>query len=307
MNEMQGKDGMDELEATLMDDLRAEGAPQSGDGAKLAGWTAAAVAAASVPAAAAVAGGTSKGLLSSPWLAGGIVATVVGAAAWFGLAEPDPPAPKPPAVDASAVEAPAPVQTPATSPVSPAVARDATSQSPALAAPAVDADTPGAEASDGGAEAKKARTGSGRRSTAKRPAATEPGPSKAPAPETLDAAGLYARANRARRAGDDATAIADYRTLQTQFPDSRQATTSRVTLGRMLLKRGDAAAALPLFQAYLRAAPRGTMAEEARVGRADALGKLGRKAEQRAAWEELLRLHPGSVHAPRGRRVLAGG
>jgi len=119
------------------------------------------------------------------------------------------------------------------------------------------------------------------------------------------AADLFARANEARRSGNELGAVDLYRELLATFPGSREATATRVTLGRLLLDRiGDAGGSLALFDAYLAGSPAGTLAEEARVGRALALGRLGRSAEERAAWEDLLARHPDSVHAPRARARL---
>jgi len=114
------------------------------------------------------------------------------------------------------------------------------------------------------------------------------------------AADLYSAANAARREGSAAEAARMYRELLTSFPGSREAAASRVTLGRLLLDRlGDPAGAVPLFDSYL--AGGGTLAEEARLGRALALGRLGRSAQERAAWQDLLARHPQSVHADRAR------
>lgn len=116
---------------------------------------------------------------------------------------------------------------------------------------------------------------------------------------------LLARANEARRRGELRGAARLYRVLQRTYPSSREAAVSRVTLGRLLLDGlGEASAALPEFDRYLAAHPGGVLAEEARVGRALALGRLGREAEERAAWRDLLAHHPDSLHADRARSRL---
>jgi TolA-binding protein len=113
---------------------------------------------------------------------------------------------------------------------------------------------------------------------------------------------LYAAANEARR-HDPAEAVRLYHQLQQQFPGTREEINSRFTLGRLLLDRGeDPAQALALFTRYL--AANGTLAEEARLGRATALGRLGRSQEERQAWQELLAFHPNSIHAERARKRL---
>jgi TolA-binding protein len=127
-----------------------------------------------------------------------------------------------------------------------------------------------------------------------------------PGGETFGPAELFARANDARRANDTKGAIALYEELQSKFPDSREASTSRVALGRLLLDRaGDPTRARALFSGYLDRDPAGPLAEEARVGRALAAMRLGDGEGERVAWQELLERHPGSVHAARARQRLS--
>ncbi|HJL16713.1 MAG TPA: hypothetical protein RMH99_13705 [Sandaracinaceae bacterium LLY-WYZ-13_1] len=141
-------------------------------------------------------------------------------------------------------------------------------------------------------------------SAAARAGPPEPSP-EAPAVGDLGADALFSRANRARRAGRHAEAARLYRRLQRRHPGTRPEITSRVTLGYLLLTRlGDPAGALPRFDSYLAAEPQGAMAEEARVGRARALGRLGRRREERRAWETLLAEHPDTLQAGRARRRL---
>ncbi|HZO11640.1 MAG TPA: tetratricopeptide repeat protein [Polyangiaceae bacterium] len=119
----------------------------------------------------------------------------------------------------------------------------------------------------------------------------------------VSAAELFHRANAARRAGNAAEAARLYRLLQQRFPGSREAGASRLALARLLLDRlGDAAGALALFDQAL--ASGGVLAEEALLGRAMALGRLGRTADERAAWETFLARYPNSVNAERARRRL---
>lgn len=136
----------------------------------------------------------------------------------------------------------------------------------------------------------------------------------APAPEPSvsaarasapSAAQLFARANAARRAGDVDEAVRLYRRLLADHAASREARTSEVTMARLLLDtRGDAAEALRLFERYARAAPDGNLAEEALLGRAEALGRLGRGADEAAAWAALLERFPGTVHRARAEAHL---
>jgi hypothetical protein len=123
-------------------------------------------------------------------------------------------------------------------------------------------------------------------------------------PEDPDA--LLRAANAARRARRFPEAEARYAELTRRFPESRAARASRVSHGRLLLDLlGRPADALACFSAYLHADPRGTLAEEALVGRAQALRRLDRAAEAREAWRALLAEFPDSAHAPAARGWLA--
>jgi TolA-binding protein len=130
-----------------------------------------------------------------------------------------------------------------------------------------------------------------------------PGPPHARA----SAADLFRAANAARRDRDTTRAVALYRELESRYPRSEEARVSYATLGTLLLDRGDAHAALDGFDQYL---SRGDSAlgEEALVGRALAFEKLGNHDGEIAAWREVLRRFPGSVHARVARaRLLALG
>jgi TolA-binding protein len=116
---------------------------------------------------------------------------------------------------------------------------------------------------------------------------------------------LFADANRARRAGDVPLALRRYADLRRAYPGSREELTARVVVGDLLLAEGPTRDALASFDSYLAASPTGTLAEEALVGRASALMRLGRRDDERAAWTRLLREHPDSVQGARARRRLA--
>jgi len=131
----------------------------------------------------------------------------------------------------------------------------------------------------------------------------EPEPERARSKKpTVSAAELFAAANEARREHKITEAVRLYRELQRTRPSSAEASVAHVALGRLLLDRtGDARGALQQFDRYL--AERGplSLAEEAMVGRALALDRLGRAREERAAWQALLATFPGSVNAERAR------
>jgi TolA-binding protein len=121
--------------------------------------------------------------------------------------------------------------------------------------------------------------------SAKEPVAKEPSSS----------AKLFAEANQARRAGDIGRASGLYHLLQDQFPGSAEADLSRVTLSLLLLDSGDAQGALIGFERYLAGSSRGLEAE-ALVGRARALGRLGRRDLEASAWQEVRRKYPRSIY-----------
>lgn len=126
------------------------------------------------------------------------------------------------------------------------------------------------------------------------PAATETAPE------------LFRAANAARRAGDVEQAVAGYRALGARFPDAGETRAARVSLGMLLLdKQGNPAGALREFDTYLAGGARDTLAEEARLGRALALQRLGRDEEERRAWQTLIENHPQSLHLTRARARLA--
>ncbi len=124
--------------------------------------------------------------------------------------------------------------------------------------------------------------------------------------EVASAAEAFSRANLARRDGKVKEAVRLYRTLQERFAGSSEELVSRVALGRLLLDRlGDSRGALVQFNSYLASPGSGALREEAMVGRALALGRLGRSAEERAAWTALLEAWPKSAHAKRAQARLA--
>jgi TolA-binding protein len=117
---------------------------------------------------------------------------------------------------------------------------------------------------------------------------------------------LFRQANTARRIGHLDRAIALLQALQQNYPGSPEALISHVSLGKLYMTRGAAAAAAQEFSAYLSSG--GPLSEEALLGRAQALAALGRNGEERQTWELLLARYPHSVYAGQAReRVRALG
>jgi len=128
-----------------------------------------------------------------------------------------------------------------------------------------------------------------------------------PAPrEVPSAAALFTRASDLRRQGRVEQAIDTYRLLQQRHPRTREASLSFALAGRLQLERGRAAQALADFDRYLTAGSELTdVAEEALAGRAEALRRLGRRAEEADAWRALLARFPGSIYAAQAHARLA--
>jgi hypothetical protein len=127
-----------------------------------------------------------------------------------------------------------------------------------------------------------------------------------PAPAPARAPDLFAAAEAARRDGNAPEAQRLYGLLTTDFPGTREEVAARVLMGQTLLDDLQRPAdALGSFEHYLREQPDGSLAEEARVGRAQALWRLGRAREEAAAWTELLARNPRSLRADLARSRLA--
>ncbi|MEM9189333.1 MAG: tetratricopeptide repeat protein [Myxococcota bacterium] len=137
------------------------------------------------------------------------------------------------------------------------------------------------------------------------PEVPEPAPEpEAPTLPAYDGADTFRRANTASRAGRHDEAARLYREVVRREPSSARGLTARVSLGRVLLSTRNARGALRQFDAYLAARPGGALAEEALVGRARALSRLGRRSEERETWRQLLERYPNSLHRSRAEQRL---
>jgi TolA-binding protein len=128
-------------------------------------------------------------------------------------------------------------------------------------------------------------------------------PAAAPHRAADGAALLFETATEARRQGSYAHAIELQRELLSRYPRSRESHVARETMGRLLLDRGDPAGALASFDAYV-AEGSGELGEEAMVGRATALERLGRGAQAADAWRGLLAAYPETSYAAHARTRL---
>ena len=115
---------------------------------------------------------------------------------------------------------------------------------------------------------------------------------------------LFAAANLARRRGNLGEATRLYQDLQSKFPNSGEAKLSWVICARLELDSGRAASALQSFDRYLTAG-RGALEAEALVGRATALRRLGRHAEEASMWQRVASKYPGSAYAQQAAERLA--
>jgi TolA-binding protein len=114
---------------------------------------------------------------------------------------------------------------------------------------------------------------------------------------------LFDTAAEARRRSDYGRSLDLDRELEERYPTSSEAQASRAIVGRLLLDRGDPAGALAKFDSYL-ASGGGDLGEEAMVGRATALDRLGKADEATRAWSALVAAFPDSPYAARARARL---
>ncbi|MEA2698391.1 MAG: hypothetical protein QOI66_2662 [Myxococcales bacterium] len=189
-------------------------------------------------------------------------------------------------------------------PVQPALAPSQAKETPGMARPRLPR-AMGAIAAPPGIVVARAEPSAGQGLLAPRstpvvsPAAAPVNPAESPV-------SLFRRAERARLGGDLQEANRLFRALGLGFSGTREELASRVLFGQLLLDDLHAPTeALAAFDRYLRDEPSGTLAEEARVGRAQALRQMGRPRDELAAWSDFLAHHPASVHAGAARARLS--
>ena len=113
---------------------------------------------------------------------------------------------------------------------------------------------------------------------------------------------LLAEARRALKHGDSARALAAYRRLRALYPNSAEASTVLVTVGKLELRQNAPARALNAFNAYLKRG--GPLQPEALAGKIRALRALGNSAEERRSIERYLASYPDGFEAVALRKRL---
>jgi TolA-binding protein len=118
-----------------------------------------------------------------------------------------------------------------------------------------------------------------------------------------DAAALFREATAARRSSDFGRARQLYLRLEHDFPGSEEAQLAPVSLGKVLLVMGRAGEAERQFSLY--SSSGGTLSEEALVGQAQSLARLGRASDEQKVWQRLLQDFPRSLYAGEANQRLS--
>jgi TolA-binding protein len=118
-----------------------------------------------------------------------------------------------------------------------------------------------------------------------------------------DAAGLFREAAAARRSSDFGRARQLYLRLEDDFPGSVEARLAPVSLGKVLLLMGRAGEAERQFALY--SSTGGALSEEALVGQAQSLARLGRASDELKVWQRLLQAFPRSLYTGEAKQRLA--
>lgn len=113
---------------------------------------------------------------------------------------------------------------------------------------------------------------------------------------------LRALADAARYKGEVTIAREALTHLRNRSP--AESARSGYLLGSLSEARGQAASALTWYNTYLKEAPGGAFAAEARAGKMRALHALGRHSDAQRAASEYLRLYPRGTFATTARRIL---
>jgi hypothetical protein len=134
-----------------------------------------------------------------------------------------------------------------------------------------------------------------------RPSAVAAAPTSAP--RGPSAAELFRSANLARVEGENARAIELSRQLEDRYPASAEAKTTHLSLGMLYLQADRASDALRELK--LAHDVGGATVPDALWGEAQALRRLDRATDERAALDELLTAYPQSAYAGAAKKRLA--
>jgi hypothetical protein len=116
---------------------------------------------------------------------------------------------------------------------------------------------------------------------------------------------LLRQAQSQRAAKDWPGAARTYQALISRFPVTAEASTAQLSLASIELDHlGQPTGALRNYNAHLAANPGGALAPEALFGKARALRRLGRAAEETTTLRELLARFPGAINAAQARLRL---
>ena len=119
-------------------------------------------------------------------------------------------------------------------------------------------------------------------------------PDPAASESSTDAVDLVRTALSQRREGKFQAAASTYDKLIKTYPGTQESLNALVSLGQLELASLSAPArALSRFDEYLRRAPNGVLAQEARLGKVRASWRAGRFAQAEAASTDYLEKHPG--------------
>jgi len=127
-----------------------------------------------------------------------------------------------------------------------------------------------------------------------------------PVAQSVSASGLFALANKQRRAGHIRASVASYQRLIAKFATEPEAGLARLSLADLASASGNPKQALEHLNAFLKAARTPALVEEALQRKARMLVAAHRDSQARAAWTELRTRFPQSVYRLEADRYLEG-
>lgn len=122
----------------------------------------------------------------------------------------------------------------------------------------------------------------------------------------LNASSTMLLANAGRLGGDSGLSERAYQALRRRYKASSQGRLAAFQLGRLYYEqRRDYRRAARFFARYLREAPKGALAADARGRQMMALQRAGKLGSARRVAKRYLKLHPGGAYASSARALLA--